>query len=163
LSRVVPSLQRAILSLQLTMTISQVCYVYDRPLIRLAQGQPARGHCVRTLNGLLGYPQQSSLRPFPHKRGRKLWGLPLVTHGGSDPQYRTVPYHRTDNILRTKRSAESSQTSSYTFLKTSTDRMGGPRSPSNLVEEAVDHIFECSYIRRRTVNSAFSSLPVRLL
>jgi hypothetical protein len=42
-------------------------------------------HCVRTLNGLLGRPQQSSLRPFPHKRGRKLWGLPLVTHGGSDP------------------------------------------------------------------------------
>jgi hypothetical protein len=42
-------------------------------------------HCVRTLNGLLGHPQQSSLRPFPHKRGRKLWGLPLVTHGGSDP------------------------------------------------------------------------------
>jgi hypothetical protein len=30
LSRVVPSLQRAILSLQLTMTISQACYVYDR-------------------------------------------------------------------------------------------------------------------------------------
>jgi hypothetical protein len=29
LSRVVPSLQRAILSLQLTMTISQACYVYD--------------------------------------------------------------------------------------------------------------------------------------
>jgi hypothetical protein len=86
LSRVVPSLQRAILSLQLTMPISQVCYVYDRPLIRLAHGQePARGHCVRTLNGLLGHPQQSSLRPFPHKRGRKLWGLPLVTHGGSDP------------------------------------------------------------------------------
>jgi hypothetical protein len=27
------------LSLQLTMTISQACYVYDRPLIRLAQGQ----------------------------------------------------------------------------------------------------------------------------
>jgi hypothetical protein len=42
-------------------------------------------HCVRTLNGLLGHQQQSSLRPFPHKRGRKLWGLPLVTHGGSDP------------------------------------------------------------------------------
>jgi hypothetical protein len=40
LSRVVPSLQRAILSLQLTMTISQACYVYNRPLIRLAQGQP---------------------------------------------------------------------------------------------------------------------------
>jgi hypothetical protein len=39
--RVIPSLQRAILSLQLTMTISQVCFVYDRPLIRLAQGQPA--------------------------------------------------------------------------------------------------------------------------
>jgi hypothetical protein len=36
------------------------------------------------LNGLLGHPQQSSLRPFPHKRGRKLWGLSLVTHGGSD-------------------------------------------------------------------------------
>jgi hypothetical protein len=88
LSRVVPSLQRAIpLSLQLTMTTSssQVCYVYDRPLIRLAHGQPARGHCVRTLNGLLGRPQQSSLRPFPHKRGHKLRGLPLVTHGGSDP------------------------------------------------------------------------------
>jgi hypothetical protein len=34
-----------------------------------------------TLNGLLGHPaQQSSLRPFPHKRGRKLWGLLLVTH-----------------------------------------------------------------------------------
>jgi hypothetical protein len=28
-----------------------------------------------TRNGLLGHPQQSSLRPFPHKRGRKLWGL----------------------------------------------------------------------------------------
>jgi hypothetical protein len=71
LSRAVPSLQRAILSLQLTMTSRQVCYVgvYDRPLIRLAQGQPARGHCVCTLNGLLGHPQQSSLRPFPHKRG----------------------------------------------------------------------------------------------
>jgi hypothetical protein len=39
-----------------------------------------------TLNGLLDHPQrQSSLRPFPHMRGRKLWGLPLVTHGGSDP------------------------------------------------------------------------------
>jgi hypothetical protein len=46
---------------------------------------PGVEHCVRTLNGLLGHPQQSSLRPFPHKRGRKLWGLPLVTHGGSDP------------------------------------------------------------------------------
>jgi hypothetical protein len=33
----------------------------------------------------LGHPHQSSLCPFPHKRGRKLWGLPLVTHGGSDP------------------------------------------------------------------------------
>jgi hypothetical protein len=87
LSRVVPSLQRrAILSLQLTMTISQACYVYyDRPLIRLAQGQPACGHCVRTLNSLLGRPHQSSLRPFPHKRGRKLRVLPLVTHRGSDP------------------------------------------------------------------------------
>jgi hypothetical protein len=62
------------------MTSSQVCYVYDRPLIRLSQGQPARGQCVRTLNGLLGRPHQSSLRRFPHKRGRKLWGLPLVTH-----------------------------------------------------------------------------------
>jgi hypothetical protein len=61
------------------MTISQVCYVYDRPLIRLAHGQPGLD------TGLLGHPQQSSLRPFPHKRGRKLWGLPLVTHGGSDP------------------------------------------------------------------------------
>jgi hypothetical protein len=46
---------------------------------------PGVEHCVRTLNGLLGHPQQSSLRPFPHKRGRKLWGLPLVTHRGSDP------------------------------------------------------------------------------
>jgi hypothetical protein len=83
LSRVVPSLQRAILSLQLTMTISQVCYVYDR---RGGPGLAARRSiCVRTLNGLLGHPQQSSLRPFPHKRGRKLRGLPLVTHGGSDP------------------------------------------------------------------------------
>jgi hypothetical protein len=41
LSRVVPSLQRAILSLQLTMTISQVCYVYDRLDDPVSQGQPA--------------------------------------------------------------------------------------------------------------------------
>jgi hypothetical protein len=39
---------------------------------------PGVEHCVRTLNGLLGRPQQSSLRPFPHKRGRKLWGYPGV-------------------------------------------------------------------------------------
>lgn len=39
--RVVPSLQRAILSLQLTMTISQACYVYDRLDDPVSQGQPA--------------------------------------------------------------------------------------------------------------------------
>jgi hypothetical protein len=42
LSRVIPSLQRAILSLQfLTMTISQACYVYDRLDNPVPQGQPA--------------------------------------------------------------------------------------------------------------------------
>jgi hypothetical protein len=33
-----------------------------------AKDAPGGQHCVRTLNGLLGRPQQSSLRPFPHKR-----------------------------------------------------------------------------------------------
>jgi hypothetical protein len=56
-----------------------VYYVHSRPLIRLAQGATG-AQTSTTLNGLLGHPQQSSLRPFPHKRGRKLWGLPLVTH-----------------------------------------------------------------------------------
>jgi hypothetical protein len=48
---------------------------------RGAEGCPRRAICESTLNGLLGHPQQSPfLRPFPHKRGRKLWGLPLITH-----------------------------------------------------------------------------------
>jgi hypothetical protein len=66
------------------MTISQACYVYDRARRPGATRTTGVHHCS-TLNGLLGHPQQSSLRPFPHKRGRKLWGLPLVTHGGSEP------------------------------------------------------------------------------
>jgi hypothetical protein len=55
------------------------CHVYlqtERP------GDP-RVICGNTLKGLLGHPQQSPLCPFPHKRGRKRWGLPLIaTHGG---------------------------------------------------------------------------------
>jgi hypothetical protein len=73
-------------------TFTAIDHDHQSGLLRVRQaahpvGTRATGarHCVSTLNGLLGHPQQSSLRPFPHKRGRKLWGLPLVTHGGSDP------------------------------------------------------------------------------
>jgi hypothetical protein len=73
-------------------TFTAIDHDHQSGLLRVQQvGRPGATrtigvqHCVRTLNGLLGHPRQSSLRPFPHKRGRKLWGLPLVTHGGSDP------------------------------------------------------------------------------
>jgi hypothetical protein len=62
---------------------------------RAGRAPPRWGKRVtRTLNGLLGHPQQSSLRPFPHKRGRKLRGLPLVTTEVAlprgDPPFRPV-------------------------------------------------------------------------
>jgi hypothetical protein len=73
-------------------TFTAIDHDHQPGLLRVGQaGRPGGGMrprqsiCANTLNGLLGHPQQSSLRPFPHKRGRKLWGLPLVTHGGSDP------------------------------------------------------------------------------
>jgi hypothetical protein len=57
-----------------------VCHVYYRPGDPVPQqGQPADS-TTAAHSTVYCRPQQSPLRPFPHKIGRKLWGLPLVTH-----------------------------------------------------------------------------------
>jgi hypothetical protein len=64
-----PSLSRAVPS---TMTPSSHGLSRVRQAGRSGPSGPG-STCANTLNSLRGHPQQSSLRPFPHKRGSKLW------------------------------------------------------------------------------------------